>query len=40
MEPRINIARPFGYLAPIVAATLACSNAGAQSQQAQQLHFI
>ena len=40
MELRINIARPFGYLAPIVAATLACSNAGAQSQPAQQLHFI
>jgi tripartite-type tricarboxylate transporter receptor subunit TctC len=40
MELWANIGRPFTYLAPMLAAALACSSADAQSQPVQQLHFI
>jgi tripartite-type tricarboxylate transporter receptor subunit TctC len=40
MKVWANIARPFTYLAPMLAAALTCSSADAQSQPAQQLHFI
>ena len=40
MTLRVNSARAFIYVAPVLAAALAGSSTGALSQPAQQSHFI